>query len=112
MSLVDLRVNQLWENVIQSCTSVLRNAELYGFQFMHIPDPDVHQIAKSFDTVVIPMLDAICQNYTFSPESGIKIANIRTYSLHLRAITNAIHASNEEDFYRCVDLLLSEPLLG
>ena len=33
MSLVDLRVNQLWENVIQSCTAVLRHAELYGFTF-------------------------------------------------------------------------------
>lgn len=78
---------------------------------MEIPDPNVRQIAKAFDFVVIPLLDELSRDYEFSPESGMKIANIKTYALHLRAITIAIDNNDLEEFNKNVSLLMSEPML-
>jgi hypothetical protein len=109
--LIDCKVEELWENVVRSCNSVLSHAEIYGFQLMNIPDPNVRKIAKTFDSIVIPLLDELARDYDFSPESGMKIANIKTYALHLRAITIAIDENNVDAFNKNVDLLMSESLL-
>jgi hypothetical protein len=78
---------------------------------MDIPDPNIKQIAKAFDTIVIPLLDELARDYDFSPESGMKIANIRMYTLHLRAITIAIDSNDEAAFNKHVDLLMAESML-
>lgn len=109
--LVDGKVQELWENVVHSCNKVLSHAEVYGFQLMDIPDPNVRKIAKAFDTIVIPLLDDLARDYEFSPESGMKMASIKTYAMHLRAITIAIDENNTEEFNKNVDLLTSESLL-
>jgi hypothetical protein len=109
--MIDGKVQELWNNVVHSCNKVLSHAEIYGFQLMDIPDPNVRQIAKAFDTIVIPLLDELARDYDFSPESGMKIASIKTYALHLRAITIAIDENNMEAFNKNVDLLMSESML-
>lgn len=109
--IIDGKVQELWENVVHSCNKVLSHAEIYGFQLMEIPDPNVRKIAKMFDTIVIPLLDELARDYEFSPESGMKIACIKTYALHLRAITIAIDEDNTAEFNKNVDLLMSESLL-
>jgi hypothetical protein len=108
--IVDDKVQELWDHVVYSCNKILHQAEVYGFQLMNIPDPNVHKIAKSFDTIVIPLLDDLA-NYDFSPESGMKMANIKTYALHLRAISIAIDNNDKEAFDKNVDLLMSESML-
>lgn len=108
---VDGKIQELWENVVISCNKILHNAELYGFQLMEIPDPNVHMVKKMFDQVVIPLLDDLANDYEFSPESGLKIANIRVYALHLRAISIALIEDDEEKFHTHIDLLLQESML-
>ncbi len=111
VSIVDGKVERLWEHVVRSCNTILHHADLYGFELMTIPDPNVHQIAKMFDSIVIPLLDDLAKNYDFSAESGMKIANIKTYALHLRAITIAIDNDDKQSFEANVDLLLRETML-
>lgn len=108
---VSKKVQKLWEHVVVSCNKVLHHADFYGFQLMELPDPNVHQVAKMFDQIIIPMLDDLVRNYDFSPEDGMKIANIRTYTLHLRAITIAIDDGNSQSFTENVDLLMGESML-
>jgi hypothetical protein len=108
---VDKKVHDLWESVVTTCNKVLHHANFYGFQLMSLPNPNIHEIAKLFDTIVIPLLDDLARNYDFSPESGMKMANIRTYALHLRAITIAINEDNKADFDNNVSLLMSESML-
>lgn len=110
-NIVDGKVHELWENVVATCNRVLHQAEFYGFQLMSLPDPNIHDIAKTFDTLVIPLLDSLVRDYEFSPESGMKIANIKTYALHLRAITIAIDEDDQDSFNKSVDLLMSESML-
>jgi hypothetical protein len=109
--MVDGKVQELWNSVVLSCNRVLFHAKLYGFQLMEIPDPNVCQIAKAFDLVVIPLLDELSKDYECSPESGMKIATIKTYALHLRAITIAIDSNDVESFNKNVDLLMSESMI-
>lgn len=108
--IVDDKVQELWNHVVQVCNRVLYQANVYGFQLMSIPEPNIHAVAKSFDTIVIPLLDDLA-NYDFSPESGMKMANIKTYALHLRAITIAIDKDDKDEFDKNVDLLMSESML-
>lgn len=108
---VDGKVHELWESVVTTCNRVLYLAEFYGFQLMSLPDPNVHDLAKMFDTVVIPLLDQLARDHDFSPESGIKIANIKTYAMHLRAITIAIDEDDKDAFDTGVNLLMSENML-
>lgn len=108
---IDGKVQILWDNVVFSCNKVLIHADVYGFQLMGIPDPDVHKIAKMFDTIVIPLLDELARDYDFSPGSGMKIASIKTYALHLRAITIAIDENDNDAFNKNVDLLMAESML-
>ncbi len=110
-SAVDGKVQELWESVVSTCNKVLSHADLYGFQLMSLPNPNIHHMAKLFDTVVIPILDDLARNHEFSPVSGMKMANIRTYALHLRAITIAINDDNKESFNYNVNLLMSESML-
>ncbi|KAF3978732.1 MAG: hypothetical protein HFP77_00400 [Methylococcales symbiont of Iophon sp. n. MRB-2018] len=110
-SIVDAKVQELWSNVVISCNKVLSHAELYGFQLMDLPNPNVRQIAKAFDTIVIPLLDELARDYELSPESGMKMASIKTYTLHLRAITIAIDKDDIVAFNKNVDLLMSESML-
>lgn len=108
---IDGKVQELWNSVVHSCNKVLSHAERYGFHLMEIPDPNVRQIAKNFDLIVIPFLDDLVREYEFSPESGMKMASIKTYSMHLRAITVAIDKGNQADFDKNVALLMSESML-
>lgn len=107
----DSKVHILWELVVHSCNRVLDHAHVYGFRLMDIPDPNINQIAELFDVHIIPLLDKLAREHEFSPESGIKIANIKQYTLHLRAITLAISNDDHAEFERIVDLLKAEPML-
>lgn len=110
-SIVDLNVQKLWGHVVTSCNRVLHHAEVYGFQLMDLPDPNIHQMANVIDTVVLPVLDELARRYDFSPESGMKVANIRTYAMHLRAINIAIKENDSVAYYKNVDLLMAEPMI-
>lgn len=111
MDQIDGQVQELWCSVVRSCNMVLHHAKVYGIQLMDIPDPDIHKIAKVFDTVVIPLLDELARDYEFSPESGMKMANIKQFAMHLRAITIAVDEDDAEELNRDVDLLTNEAML-
>ena len=109
--IIDGKVQELWEGVVQVLNKVTLHADLYGFGLMDIPDPDVHKLAKTLDFVVVPLLDELARTVEFSPESGIKIANIKQYTLHLREITIALDDGNQESFDKTIDLLVKSPML-
>ena len=110
-AVVDGKVDELWHKVVYSCNKIMNQAEIYGIQLMDIPEPNIHQIAKLFDSIVIPLLDELARDFEFSPESGIRIANIKKLTMHLRAITIAIDEENVEKFDEALALLNQEPMI-
>ena len=111
IDIVDHKVQVLWEGVIRTCNKVMNHANIYGFSLMEIPDPDVHKMARTLEHIVIPILDEVIRNSEFSAESGIKMANIRQYTLHLREITYALDDGDKDKFYENVDILANEAMI-
>lgn len=109
---IDQRVQELWEQVIYSCNRVLKHANVHGFEFMHIPNPNVREMAWMLDKIVCPLLDSLAEKGQFSPESGIKVANIKQYTLHLRTITLALDQNDQEKFNEAVSSLGKESMIG
>lgn len=108
---IETEINRLWDSVVKHCNKTLKQADIYGFQLMDIQDPDVHTILKTLDKVVIPTLDAIIDEFDFSPESGMKVACIKTYTLHLRRISIAISNDDLESFNIAIADLQNEAML-
>lgn len=109
--IIDEHVQVLWEGVVQTLNKVIHHANIYGFELMTIPDPDVHKISQALDNVVLPTLEIIIKGTEFSPESGLKMDNIKQYALHLREIRYAIDNNVKEDFDRIIALLESSPMI-
>ena len=110
-SSVDQSVEELWESVVHTCNRVISQAEFYGFQLMSLPDPNIHEVSKSLNLIVCPLLDELTNQAAFSPESGMKIANIKQYNLHLREIVLALDEGCADNFYKSVEKLSSEAML-
>lgn len=108
---IDQSVQELWEQVVQTCNRVIHQTKIHGFQLMAIADPNVHEVSKMLDLYVCPLLDNLVKEAEFSPQSGIKIANIRQYNLHLREITLALDAKDRTKFNQSVENLSREAML-
>ena len=108
---IDGKIQDLWEGVVAVVNKVTKHADVYGFELMTIPDPDVHKLTRALDMVVVPYLDELVRTVEFSPESGIKMANIRQYTLHLREITIALDEKDQVLFDKTIELLVNSPML-
>lgn len=108
---VDQSVQELWEQVVQTCNRVINQAEMHGFQLMALADPNVHEVSKMLDLIVCPLLDSLVKDAEFSPQSGMKMANIRQYNLHLREITLALDENCVDKFNTSVENLSREAML-
>jgi hypothetical protein len=110
-ALIDKEVFSLYEQVIDTCNKILAHANVFGFSLMHVPDPNIHSIVIVLEGAVIPLLDMLVKSGDFSPESGIRIANIKQYTLHIREIVLALEQEDKIKFNRAVSLLKSESML-
>ena len=110
--LVGIKVNQIWEGVVGLCSKVLRQADVYGVELMHIPDdPNIFKLEKLLTYAVCPILDALCKKDDLPPDYGMKVDNIRQYAIHLRNIIRAIESKSHEEFDHHVALLSKEPMI-
>ncbi|MBM7423831.1 MULTISPECIES: hypothetical protein [Spongiibacter] len=103
--------DELWEKTVLFCNKVLHHSRTYGFTLMDIPDPDVHKICDSLETVVLPVLSKIVDRPELADEDHIKIANVRQYILHIQNIVQAIHQDDEAAFIDAVNALENESFL-
>lgn len=110
-SKVDKAVSILWAEVVSVVNKVLAHAEIYGFQLMNLPDPNVHDIARTLESAILPIINKLIDEYDFSPESGIKMCNIGKVSEILRDIVNALNNEDIDTFHESVDRLKSEAML-
>jgi hypothetical protein len=110
-AVVDGEVENVWHKVVYSCNKIMDHAQVYGIKLMDIPEPNIHQLAKSIEKFVIPLLDELARDYDFSPESGIRVANIKTLSIHLRELIVAIDEQDVNRFNQVIALLNNEPML-
>ena len=108
---IDNKVQSIWEKIIHTCNRVLHHADRYGFQFMMLPEPNVKDLANTLEHIVIPILDDIIKSGSISPESGIKIANISQYTLHLREIVLSIELEDEKRFNSAIASLSKEAMI-
>ena len=111
LSVIDRHVLESYESVIKIYNTVMRNAGLLGIHLDIIQDPTVQQIVHLLDVVVIPTLDRLLGYEHLSPESGIRIANIRQYALHLRCLQIAIADQSIEAFDAALVKLQAEAML-
>lgn len=110
-SAIDATITEFWGQVVHTCNRILSQAKVYGFEFMDLPEPNVYQVSKALDSYVCPFLDKIIREGDFSPESGIRIANIRQYNLHLREVVLALEEGNHENFKVAIEKLSSEAMI-
>ena len=59
VSAIDRSVGELWEQVVYTCNRVIHQANLFGFQLMSFPEPNVHDVSKQLDSVVCSLLDML-----------------------------------------------------
>ncbi|MBO0611693.1 hypothetical protein [Thiothrix fructosivorans] len=110
-ALIDEEVKAAYEDVIQTCNKIIYHSNTYGFQFMHMPDPNVHQMSRTLDEMVVPIIDMLVARGNFSPESGLKMVNIKQYVLHIRELTLALDNQDKAAFDRVVSVLKQEAML-
>lgn len=111
VSTIDAAVTEFWGHVVDTCNRIISQANVYGFEFMDLPEPNVYQVSKALDSFVCPFLDTVTRIGDFSPESGIRIANIRQYNLHLREVVLALEEGNQENFKVAIEKLSSESMI-
>tara|TARA_R100001143_G_C3357553_1_gene133414 strand:+ start:1177 stop:1542 length:366 start_codon:yes stop_codon:yes gene_type:complete len=105
------QIDRIWNSAIDFCTKILHHADVYGISLMHIPNPNVHQLERLLSLVVIPSLTQLIEEYgDLEPDHGIRLDNLRQYSLHLRNIVQAIKNESEDAFDAAVEALRREPM--
>jgi hypothetical protein len=110
-AIIDTEVMRLYEHVIYTCNKILRQAKIFGFHFMNVPDPNIHEMVQVLEHLIVPVLDNLCDSGNFSPESGIKVANIKQYTQHIREIATALDKEDRDRFYAGVATLDKEAML-
>ena len=108
---IDGRIQEIWEKVIHTCNRVLHQANYHGFELMHKANPNVHEVARTLEHIICPLLDEIVRNADISPDSGVRMANIRQYTLHLREMTIALDNGDQQKFNGAVSALDAESML-
>jgi hypothetical protein len=106
----DLVTNVAGE-AIRFCNRVIRHADLYGYELMELPDPDVHKMGHLMDVFIIPLLDRVYQSPHLLPDDAMTIDNVRQYSLNLKNVIDAINRDSLEDFERAIQSLRDEAML-
>jgi hypothetical protein len=109
--LIDKEVHKIYEEVIYRCTKILHHANILGFSLMSSPNPNIHQMVAILEKIILPILDNLSKDGNFSPESGIKIANIKQYTLHIQEMTHALNDRDKSRFDRAVSVLEQESML-
>tara|TARA_A100000171_G_C2139929_1_gene154214 strand:+ start:8866 stop:9336 length:471 start_codon:yes stop_codon:yes gene_type:complete len=97
-----------WNTIVRVCNTVLVHADSFGFQLMHLPDPDIKKMYHNLQ-VLIPLLEKITELES-DPEQNRIVINLRQYLLHLRTIVQAIDNQDEESFDRAIELLSNEAM--
>lgn len=103
-------IELLWQNVVKNCNNILKYAEVHGLMLMEIQNPNVHDVLETLN-FIIPVIDKISKSCEFSPESGMKLANIKTYTLHLKEISLAVETGNASLFESAIEKLDGEAKL-
>jgi energy-converting hydrogenase Eha subunit H len=104
-------VAEMWKKTVRLCTTVLHQVDLFTFDLMQLPDPNIMDFEKIMRFVVCPLLDQVAGEGNIDPYHGMKVDNIRQYSLYLREIAQAIRTGNREKFDRYVELLAEQAML-
>ena len=94
----DVIIMEIWHKTVHLCTRVLHHVEIYGFDFMTLPDPNIKEFEQILSFVVCPLLDEVVKHGNLEADHDIAVVNIRQYSLHLRDMTKALREDNRNDF--------------
>ena len=110
--LEDQIVEQTYDIIVRLCQKVKIAAELYGLEIAREMDrPTLAQICETIELVLIPVLDNVAVRGQFSPESGMRTANVRTYSIHLQQLCLAASNQDQQGFDDALENLKSEAML-
>lgn len=108
----DHLVDQTYEIIVRICQKVKVAADLYGLGIAEEMDkPTLAQLCETIELMLIPVLDKVAERGQFSPESGMKTANVRTYSLHLQDLCSAAGNKDQGEFDVALENLKSEAML-
>ena len=104
-------ISEMWHKTLRLCNRVLHQIDVYGYDLMNEQDPGIHEFEKIMRFVVCPMLDQVVEEGNVDPHHGMKVDNIRQYSLHLREMAQAIRQDDRNSFDQHANLLAAQAML-
>ena len=111
-NLEDEKVDKTYDIIVRLCRKVKVAAEIYGLDIAREMDkPTLAQICETIELILLPVLDNVAIRGQFSPESGMKTANVRTYSIHLQQLCLAAGNRDQAGFDLALENLKSEAML-
>lgn len=110
-AIVSESINVAWESVVQACNTALHHADIFGYQLMSLPEPNIMSLYKNLNFSAIPILEKLLTDYDFDPDDGRKLMNIKHYLTLLKDIVLAIEADNEKEFTEAIDALKKQSFI-
>ena len=104
-------VHQAWEHIVRVCNTTLTHADIYGFQLMSLPEPDVASLYRSLTFTAMPVLERLITDFEFDHDEERKLINMKHYLLLLKTLVLAIEADNEEEFTQAIAVLNRQSFL-
>jgi len=98
-------IHSVWEDVVQVCNTALHHSEIFGFQLMSLPEPNIASLYKSLNFSAIPILEKLLTDYDFDHDDGRKLLNIKHYVGLLKDISYSIESEDEDEFNKAVAAL-------
>jgi hypothetical protein len=104
-------INEAWEGVIQVCNTALHHADVFGYQLMSLPEPNLAALYNNLNFSAIPVLEKLLTDYDFDHDDGRKLMNMKLYLNLLKDIVLAIEADKEEVFTKTIETLKNQSFI-
>jgi len=97
VSNVDETVEDLWDKVLKHGDIVIKHAREFGFEGMHKPQPNIHQLVL-FVGFLEGGVDALTADASVTPEETRLLLNAKRVLGSIKMVARALHKNSREDF--------------
>jgi hypothetical protein len=97
VSNVDETVEDLWDKVLKHGDIVIRHAREFGFEGMHKPQPNIHQLVL-FVGFLEGGVDALTAELDVTPEETRLLLNAKRVLGSIKMAAKALNRRSKEDF--------------
>jgi hypothetical protein len=102
---IQKRVAEVWEIVFSASNKVINQANVFGFNGMHIPNPDIHMmmtILRMYEEILQVIIDGAC--VLGIDYDGTRLAlNAKEQINRMERVVSALNAERLDDFNAAID---------